>query len=63
MQFRQHNLRSGNTLFRVHIDRNSAAVVDYRDGIIDVNSSADFRAVTSQSLINRVVHHFVYKVM
>src|SRR5216683_2167947 len=49
----------GRTLFRgVHVDRNAAAVVDHRDGIIGVYGDIDFVGVAGHGFVDRIVDHF-----
>src|SRR5205809_2312186 len=45
------------------IDGNAAAVVDYGDRIVEVNGDFDLVGETGKRLVNRVVHHFVHKMM
>src|SRR5713226_9365691 len=49
----------GRTLFRgVHVDRNAAAFVDHRDGIIGVYGDIDFVGVAGHGFVDRIVDHF-----
>jgi hypothetical protein len=41
----------------MNVDRNSAAVISYRNGSIDVDSYFDSRAKARQVLIDRVVEN------
>ena len=45
------------------IDRDTTTVVDDRDGIVYVDRYADLVAIPSQCLVDRIVDHFVDKVM
>ena len=61
VQLGQHDLYRRN-FFAVdvhHVDGNSAAVVDYRDGIIDVNGDVNFVSVSGKRFVNGVVDNFV----
>ena len=65
MQRGHYYLRRRNFLaIDVHrFRRNSAAVVDNRDRIIDVNGDFDFVGMSGKRLVNGVVHNFVDKMM
>ena len=62
MQRGHHDLRGGNFFaVNVHIvDRNAAAVVDYSDGVIEVNGDFDLVGVPGQRFVDRVIHHFIH---
>ena len=47
----------------MHIDRNSAAVVLDRNPIVAQNHDVDFRAVTGQRFVDRVVHDLIDEMM
>ena len=61
VQLGHHHLRRRNFFaVDVHVvHRNAAAVVDHRDGVVEVNGDVDFVGVTGQRFVDRVVHHFV----
>ena len=61
VQFGQHDLR-GRNFFAVdvhHVNRNSAAVVDNRDGVIEVDGGFNLVGVTGERFVYRVVHDFI----
>ena len=61
VQLGHHDLRGGN-FFAVdvhHVDGNAAAVVDDRDGVVEVNGDVDLVGVTGERFVDRVVHDFV----
>ena len=59
----ENDLDRRNFLFRMLVDRNSAAVVDNRDGIVFVNRDIDFGAIAGKGLVDGVVHNLIHKVM
>src|SRR5690606_10585102 len=61
--FGHYDLQSRFTFFFMHIDRNSPSVVSYRNGIAFMNGHINSVTVTSQSLVNGVVHYFVHQMM
>src|SRR5438132_13172578 len=65
VQLCHHDLCGGNFFaIDVHvIDRNAAAVVDYRDGIVDVDADLNFVRVAGESFVDRIVNNFVDQVM
>src|SRR6266849_6793308 len=58
-----HYFRSGLLFLLHHVDGNAAAVVDYCDGMVKMNSYFDSVAVSRQGLVNGVVDDFVDQVM
>ena len=65
MQLGHDNL-SRRDLLTVNIHRingNAAAVVNYGDGIINVDGDINVFCVAGERLINRVVHNFIDQVM
>src|ERR1700674_893629 len=60
-----HDLRGGNFFaVDVHVvDGNAASVVDYGDGVIEVDGHFDLVGVAGEGLVNRVVDDFVHQVM
>ncbi len=52
MQDRHDNFGGRLVLGLVHIDRNTAAVVDHGYGIVDVDNDFDLVAVTGQGLVD-----------
>ncbi len=63
MEHCEHDFKSALVLFLVHVYRDTAAVVDYSDGIVFVDSNVDFFGKTCQSLVDTIVHHLVDKVV
>ena len=53
----------GLLLLLVHLDRDAAAVVDDRDGVVDVDEDVDVLAVAGQGLVDGVVDDLVDQVM
>ena len=67
MQLGHHNF-SRTTLrlvFIIPLDagRYAATIIANRDRIIRMDGDVDFRAMTSQGLIDRVIQHFKYQMM
>ena len=61
MQLGHHHLRGGN-FFAVDVHRvhgNAAAVVDDRDGVVEVNRDFDLVGVTGESFVHRIVDDFI----
>ena len=63
VQLGHDHLRRRDAFFLVHVHRNAAAVVDHRDGIVDVNGDVDLGAVARQRFVHGVVDHFVDQVV
>ncbi len=63
MEDRQHDLGRGLPFRRVHVDRNAAAVVHDRDGVVDVDDHFDLLAEPRLSFVDRVVDHLVDQVV
>ncbi len=65
VQHGHHDLSCGQTLaINIHLtNRNAAAIVHDRDGVIDVNGYVDAISESGQGLIDGVVDNFVDKVM
>ncbi len=66
MQHRQHHLHRRHHLAvgqRLVVHRNAAAVVDHRDGVVDVDRHIDPRRVPGQRLVDRVVDHLIHQVV
>ena len=59
----ENDLDRRNFLFRMFVDRNSAAVVDDRDGIVLMNRDIDFGAIAGKGLVDGVVHNLIHKVV
>ena len=49
--------------FFLDIDRNSTAVIHYRDRIILINLHFDLITIAGQGLIYRIVHDLIHKVV
>ena len=63
VQDRERDFDAGLLLGLVHVDRNAAAVVHHRDGVVGVNRDVDLRAVPGQRFVDRIVHHLVHQVV
>src|SRR5690606_10877185 len=63
VQHSHDDLGGRNTFLFMNIDRNTATVVLYGNGFVGVDDDADFRTVTSQSLIDGVIHQLKDHVM
>ena len=59
----EYDLDRGLVLGRVHVDRDAAAVVLDSERAVRVDDYVDHRAVTRESLVDRVVHYFVDQVV
>src|SRR5918999_4341878 len=59
----EHDFGSGNFFGGMNVDRNSSAVVDDRNAVIDVNGDFDRVAMAHKGFINRVINNFVYQMM
>ena len=63
MELRKHDFGGGDLLRFMNVHRNTTAVVDHGDAVVDVNRYINLVAMTDQSLVNGVIHNFVYEVM
>ena len=63
VQLGHYHLSGRNTLFFVQIDGNTAAIIDYGDGIVVVNGDVDFVAIAGQGFIHGIVHNFINQVV
>ena len=57
------NFRSRNSLFFVHADRNTTAVVANGCGTVRIKNNFGLITITGQSLINGVIQHLIYHMM
>jgi hypothetical protein len=58
VQIRQHQFHCGHFEFRMHVDRNAAAVVADGNRAVHVHGHFDFCAITGEMFIDRVVENF-----
>ena len=58
VQIRQDQLDRRHLEFRMHIDRNAAAVVAHGNRAIDVNRDVDLGAISGEMFVDRVVENF-----
>jgi len=63
VQLGHNNFRCGNTLFLVHTDRNTAAVVADGGRAVGIEDDFGLIAIAGQRFVNRIVQHFVNHVM
>ena len=63
MKAGENDLDRGDFLFRMLVDRDAAAVVDNRDGIVLMNRDIDFGAIAGKGLVDGVVHNLIHKVV
>ncbi len=63
VQFGHDDLGSADALFLVDADRDTAAIVDYGDGIVVVDGDADFGGMAGEGFIDGIVHHLVDEVV
>ncbi|MCY1415775.1 hypothetical protein D9M71_312690 [compost metagenome] len=63
VQYGHDDLGRRNAFFFVHVYRNAATVVAYRDGFIRVDDDTDVIAVAGQRLVDRVIDHFEHHVV
>ena len=63
MQHREHHFKSTFVLFFVHVHRYAAAVVDHGYGIIGIYSNFNMMGIARKSLVDRVVHHLIDKMV
>ena len=63
MQFGHHHLRGRDAFFEVDVHGNTAAIVDYRYRVVNVNSAVDLVAMTSQGFIDGIVHNLINQVV
>ena len=63
MQYGHYYFQSRFFLFRVHVRRNTTAIVLNGDGVIGIDENIDVFTMSRQRLINRVVNYLLYQVM
>ena len=63
MENREHHLNRWTMLSRVHIHRNAATIIRHSQGAVGINDDINLRTIARQSLVNRVIHHLVNKVV
>ena len=63
MQYRQNHFKSRFMLFLVHIDRNTATVIDNPDRIIFVDIYLDMSGISGKSFVDRVIDNLIHQVM
>ena len=59
----EHQFDGGHAEFRVHIDRDTAAVIGDGDGAIDVDGDLDSVTVAGEMLIDGVIENLEYAVV
>ena len=59
----EYHLNRRNSCFVIDSNRNSAPVVHNGDGIVRINGNFDMFTESSQSLIHRIIHDFIDKMM
>ena len=63
MKIRQHQLDRRHFPLRMHIDRNSAAIITNGNRTIDVDGHLDAIAMAGQMFVDGIVEHLEYRVM
>ncbi len=63
VKIREHKLERRNFINRMHVDRNTAAVVFVRAGAIQVNRHYDFGGKTREGFVHGIVHDLKNAVM
>ena len=63
VQIRQHQLDGWHFELRMHVDGNAAPVVPHRNRTVDMDGHFNFRAVTGEMFIDRVIENFENHVM
>ena len=63
MKNRKDNLNSRFFCLMIHSHRNSSAVINDRNRIILINLYFNFCTIPCQSLVDRIVHNFINKMM
>ena len=63
MKFGEHDFRSRLSLLRHHFSRNTAAIVDNGNGVVDVNNDVDFCTKAGKSFIDGVINYLVDKMV
>jgi len=63
MQFSHYDFGSGSFLFLHHVHGNAAAVVDYSNGVIDVDVDFNRVAISGQGFVDRIVDDFIDQMM
>jgi hypothetical protein len=63
VQLYHYHFRSGDAFVRMEIDRDTAAIVDYSYGIINVDRYINAAAIAGQCLIDGVVDNFINQVV
>ena len=63
MQYGHNHFQSAFLFFGVHIGRDTATVVAHRNGIVFVYGYLHMGAISSQSLIDGVIDHFIYQMV
>ncbi len=58
VQIRQDQLDGRHLEFRMHVDRNAAAVVPHRNRAVHMDGHLDFGAVAREMFVDRVVENF-----
>ena len=62
VQHGHHDFR-GRLAFRMHRDRNAAAVVDHRDRAVEMDRYLDRVAIPGERLVDRVIDHLEHHVV
>src|SRR5574344_1515915 len=63
METCQNELQSAYMFRRMHVDRNSASIIDNTANVVFFERNSDCVAVSRHSLVDAVVNNFVHKMM
>jgi len=63
VQLGENNLRRRNAFFGVDVYRNTAAVINHGDRIVDVDGNFNLGAIPGQRLVDRVIDNLINEVM
>ena len=60
-----HHLRRRNFLTVDHhvVDGNAAAIVNHRDGVVEVDGDFNLGGETGQGFVDGIIHHFIHEMM
>ena len=63
VQYGHHHFKGAAVLFLVHVNRDTASVILYGDGVVFVDGYFDVRAVACQCLIDGVVYGLIHEMV
>jgi len=63
MQYGEYHFQCRNTFLMMNTHRNTTSIIFYGYRVILINGNHNFCTIPSQSLVNGIIHNFIYQMM